>query len=267
MRVSLAQVAAVADAAACRELALAAVARAAGDGADLVVLPEYASFFDPRGVDVAAAEHVDGPFVTALRAEARRLGVAVVAGVTLESDEPGLASNGVVLVDATGDLQGVYRKVHLYDAYGERESDRFAPGPFDEPPTMRVGDATVGVITCYDLRFPESARRVVDAGADVLLCPAAWAAGPGKVEQWSVLAQARAIESTAFVVAVGMAGRGVCGSSAAIGPDGSVRARLGLEPGQVTVDLDHADVVRTRERNPSLANRRFAVVPRERADG
>ena len=122
-------------------------------------------------------------------------------------------------------------------------------------------------MTCYDLRFPESARRAVDAGADVLLCPAAWAAGPGKIEQWTVLAQARAIESTAFVVAVGMAGRGVCGSSTAVGPDGTVRARLGLEPGQVTVDLDHADVVRTRERNPSLANRRFAVGPRVGAGG
>ena len=267
MRVSLAQVAAVADADACRALARAAVERGADDGADLVVLPEYTSYFDPRGVDARAAEPVDGPFVTEMREAARRHGVAVAAGVTLEGDGRGRASNGVVLVDAHGELRGVYRKVHLYDAYGERESERFAPGPFDMPPTMTVGDGTVGVMTCYDLRFPESARRAVDAGADVLLCPAAWAAGPSKIEQWTVLAQARAIESTAFVVAVGMAGRGVCGSSTAVGPDGTVRARLGLEPGQVTVDLDHADVVRTRERNPSLANRRFAVVPREGAGG
>lgn len=271
MRVSLAQVAAVADADVCRKLARAAVERAADDGADLVVLPEYASFFDPHGVPPDAAERVDGPFVTELREAARRQEIAVVAGVTLEGDDEdasrggGRASNGLVLVDAHGDVSAVYRKVHLFDAFGVRESDRFLPGPLDGPPVMRVGDATVGVMTCYDLRFPESARRAVDAGADVVVCPAAWAAGPGKTQQWAILARARAIENTSFVVAVGMAGQGMSGNSLAVDPEGVIEACLGLDPGQVTLDLDHAHVVATRERNPSLAQRRFAVVPREQA--
>lgn len=262
MRVALGQVDADRDVARCRDLARAAVASAAADGADLLVLPEYASVFDPRGVGPADAEEVDGPYVTALRGAAREHGVAVVAGVTLPGGDGARAGNGVVLVTGDGDVALVYRKVHLYDAFGHRESDRFEPGPLDVPaPVVRVGALSVGLMTCYDLRFPESARRLVDAGADVLVCPAAWAAGPGKTEQWIVLARARAIESTAYVVAVGMAGRGVCGTSLAVAPDGTVLARLGREPEQAAVDLDPGLVGRVRERNPSLANRRLRVVP------
>ncbi|MBO9567828.1 MULTISPECIES: carbon-nitrogen hydrolase family protein [Cellulomonas] len=236
--------------------------------ADVAVLPEYASAYDPRGVGVDLAEPLDGPFVTMLRTEARRGGCAVLAGTTLPGGEPGpdgrpRAVNAVVGVDATGEVVGVYRKVHLYDAFGHRESERLAPGPVDAAPlVLDVAGLRLGVLTCYDLRFPESARRLVDAGADVLVVPAAWVAGDLKAMQWRTLAVARAIESTAAVVAVGQAGRGVVGRSLVVGPDGVVGLELDETPQVRTVDVDAAGIAAVRERVPSLAHRRYAVVPR-----
>jgi deaminated glutathione amidase len=263
VRVAVGQVAVPTDHAASREQAVDAIRSAAEQSADLLVLPEYASGFDPRGVGPAHAEPLDGPFVSAVRAAAAETGVAVVVGTTLPGARPERAVNAVVAVDGTGELGGVYRKVHLYDAFGQRESDRLEAGPADAPPlTLDVAGLRFGVMTCYDLRFPESARRLVDAGAQVLVVPAAWAIGPGKAEQWRALAVARAIENTSAVVAVGQVGRGVTGRSVVVGPDGATLLELGTEPALATVELDPAGVAAVRERNPSLENRRYVVVPR-----
>jgi predicted amidohydrolase len=262
VRVTVGQVEVSADHAANRDVVAGVVAEAARRGSHLVVLPEYASGYDPRGVGAEHAEPLDGPFVTRLRELAREHGVAVVAGTTL----PGAgerAVNAVVAVHADGGVAGVYRKVHLFDAFGTRESDRLEPGPADAPPlTFTLGDLTFGVMTCYDLRFPESARRLVDAGAEVLLVPAAWVAGPRKADHWRTLLQTRAIENTAVVIGVGMAGRGVTGRSLLVGPDGVVGLELG-ERGEVrTADLDPALLAAARKTNPSLVNRRYTVTPR-----
>jgi predicted amidohydrolase len=188
----------------------------------------------------------------------------VIAGTSLPSAEPDKAVNAVVAIDGGGVLMGVYRKVHLYDAFGSRESDVLEPGPADaEPLVITVAGLRFGVLTCYDLRFPESARRVVDAGADVLVVPAAWVEGPLKAMHWRALAVARAIEDTAAVVAVGMAGRGVTGRSLVVGPDGVVVLEMDDEPGLATADLDPALIARVRAANPSLENRRYRVVPAE----
>lgn len=266
VRVTVAQLQVGTDRAANLEVARDAVREAARVRADVVVLPEYASAFDPRGVGPDLAEPLDGPFVAALREEAARGGVAVLAGTTLpgeDGDGDRRAVNAVVGVRADGALAGVYRKVHLYDAFGQRESDRFVAGPADAPPlVLDVAGLRFGVMTCYDLRFPESARRLVDAGAQVLVVPAAWAPGPLKAMHWRTLAAARAIENTAAVVAVGQAGRGVVGRSLVVGPDGAVGLELDETPQVRTVDLDAAALAAVREHNPSLANRRYTVVPR-----
>ena len=261
VRVAIAQVEVAPDHAVNRDTASRAVREAALAGADLVVLPEYASGYEVRGVGVEHAEPLDGPFVTLLRTLAREHGVAVVAGVTLPGTTPDRAVNAVAAVQADGEVAGLYRKVHLYDAFGTRESDRLEPGPPDAPPlTFAVGGLWFGVRTCYDLRVPESARRVVDAGAQVLLYPAAWVAGPLKADHWRTLLRARAIENTACVVGVGMAGRTVTGRSLVVGPDGVVALELDERPQVATVDLDPAAVTAEREKNPSLANRRYRVV-------
>ncbi len=263
VRVAVAQLAVPADHAAARDATRAAIVAAAVGGADLVVLPEYASGFDPRGVGREHAEPLDGPFVTLVREVAADVGVSVLVGTTAPGVAADRASNVVVAVGPDGALRGAYRKVHLYDAYGRRESDRLEAGPADaEPLVLDVGGVRFGVLTCYDLRFPEIARRVVDAGAEVLVVPAAWAAGPGKADHWRALAVARAIENTSVVVAVGQAGPGVVGRSVVVGADGVVVLELDEDPTVATVDLDPEQVRRVRDRDPSLVNRRYRVVPR-----
>ncbi|KAE8763100.1 carbon-nitrogen hydrolase family protein [Georgenia thermotolerans] len=264
MQVAVAQMGATTDKAANLTAATDLIARAARAGARLVVLPEYAMAWDPRPTPealAAEAEGLDGPFVAALARAAHAHGVTVVAGMTeRHGDGPARPYNTVVAVNAGGELIGAYRKVHLYDAFGDRESDRLAPRP-PEALVLALGDLRVGVMTCYDLRFPEMARFLVDAGANVLALPATWIAGPGKLDHWRTLAKARAIENTVYVLAAGQTGRYRTGHSLVVGPSGEVLAEAGEEPGVAVAEVSGAQVQAVRERNPSLANRRFEVRP------
>lgn len=264
VRARLVAMRSTADAAANRAAAVDAVRAGAGVGARLVVLPEYAAAFDPRGVGADLAEPLDGPFVTALREATVSGGPTVLAGTVLPAgpDGDGRALNTVVAV-RDGAVVGSYTKVHLYDAFGQRESDRLVAGPADaEPLVVDVDGLAVGVMTCYDLRFPESARRLVDAGADVLAVPAAWAGSADnrelKVDHWRTLLRARAIENTVWVLGVPMRGRGVVGDLLAVDPAGHVAVGDG---DVLDADVDRAAVDEVRATNPSLANRRYRVMP------
>ena len=130
-----------------------------------------------------------------------------------------------------------YRKIHLYDSFGYKESDVLAAGPI-EPAAFDLDGTTVGVMTCYDLRFPELARRLVDAGAEVIVVPAAWVAGPRKVEHWTTLLRARAIENTVYVVGVGQPAPRYSGHSTVIGPLGDVLVEGGDDAEILTTGLD-----------------------------
>ncbi|WP_066586936.1 nitrilase-related carbon-nitrogen hydrolase [Cellulomonas timonensis] len=262
VRVTLGQLAVSEDHAANRLAVVDALRTAARAHADLLVLPEYASGFDPRGVGPEHAEGLDGPFVRTLREHAAKTGVAVVAGTMLPGATPARGVNAVVAVDGAGEVAGVYRKVHLYDAFGHRESDRLEAGSPDAAPLLLdLGGLRFGILTCYDLRVPESARRLVDAGARVLVVPAAWAAGELKAMHWRTLAVARAIENTAAVVAVGQAGRGGGGRSLLGAPGGVVGLERDDKPGIRTADIGGAALAAVRERTPSLRHRRYGVVP------
>jgi deaminated glutathione amidase len=223
------------------------------DDADLVVLPEaFARDFGEAGSGLAeVAESLDGPFVTEVARLAAERRTTVVAGMFERADGP--PYNTVVV---RGGAVADYRKIHLYDSFGYRESDVLAAGKLT-PVTFELAGFTVGVMTCYDLRFPELGRRLVDAGADVLVVPSAWVAGPRKVEHWTTLLRARAIENTVYVVGVGQPGPRYTGHSMVVDPLGDVVAFTGDGPDVVRAELDPAAVLRARETNPSLANRRL----------
>ncbi|MGW5142539.1 carbon-nitrogen hydrolase family protein [Nocardia beijingensis] len=240
--------------------------RAAGErGARVVVAPEYSMFAVTRLDErvVAVAEPLTGPFVTGLGAIARELGVFLVAG-TVEQIAPGgdRIRNTLVVLGPDGSLVTRYRKVHLYDAFGHLESDVVEPGVIEAPATFTVGDVTFGMQTCFDLRFPEGVRRVAAAGAQVLLLPAQWIPGPGKVDQWTTLVRARAIENTIYVAAADQAAPRGAGASMIVDPAGAVLTELGDEPGVLTAGIDLAYLGKVRTTNPSLALRRFAITER-----
>jgi predicted amidohydrolase len=235
---------------------------------DLVVLPEATQAELGTGDrDLAAvAEPLDGPFAALLADRARRWGSTVVAGM-FESRGDERPWNTLVAFGPDGSLVATYRKVHLYDAFGYAESERLSagkPSAVTLPVTPRVGGApfTVGLLTCYDLRFPEQARALVDAGAELLVVPAAWLRGPGKEEHWQVLLTARAIENTVYVAGVAQSGPRYCGRSIVLDPMGAVVAGLGEQEGWASADVLPARVQQVRRTNPSLLNRRWTVVPR-----
>jgi predicted amidohydrolase len=223
------------------------------EGADLVVLPEaFARDFGEPGSGLSAyAEALDGPFVTEVERVAKLRDTTVVAGMF---ESTGDAPYNTVVVRGRVDLD--YRKIHLYDSFGYRESDVLAAGPI-EPATFDLDGTTVGLMTCYDLRFPELARRLVDDGAEVIVVPAAWVAGPRKVDHWTTLLRARAIENTAYVVGVGQPTARYSGHSMVVGPLGDVLVEGGADPETLTVEIDPAAVVEARRTNPSLLNRRL----------
>lgn len=228
---------------------------------DLVVLPEATMReFGPPGDPLAPhAEPLDGPFVQTLAKLARSTETNVVAGV-FERGDGERVYNTLVVLDRRGELVETYRKVHLYDAFNYLESDRLIPGT-EEPPIVDdlLPGLHVGLITCYDLRFPEITRSLIDRGADVVVVPAAWVAGPLKENHWTTLVRARAIENTCYVVACDQCGRTCSGNSMVVDPQGVVVASLGEQEDVLTAELDTARIRAVRQTNPSLSNRRYPV--------
>lgn len=224
------------------------------EGVDLAVFPEaFARDFGEAGSDVAPyAEPLDGPFATEVARVADERGTTVLAGMFEVSDDATRPWNTLVLRGAT---RADYRKVHLYDSFGYCESDRLAAGAITAC-TAPLDGFTLGLQTCYDLRFPEQSRALVDAGADVLVVPAAWVAGERKVDHWRTLVRARAIENTAYVVAVGQPAPRYSGHSMVVDPLGDVVAEGGDGAEVLTAVLDPERVVEARRTNPSLLNRR-----------
>jgi predicted amidohydrolase len=222
---------------------------------DLVLFPEaFARDFGEAGSDVSAyAEPADGPFGAELARVAAARATTVVAGMFESGADPERPWNTLLV---RGAASTEYRKIHLYDSFGYRESDRLTAGPL-EPVVVEVGGFAVGLMTCYDLRFPELARALVDRGAELLVVPAAWVAGPRKVEHWRTLVRARAIENTVFVAAVGQPGPRYSGHSLVVDPLGDVLAEAGDGADLLTATLGRAALAAARRTNPSLANRRL----------
>ncbi|KQM24417.1 carbon-nitrogen hydrolase family protein [Frigoribacterium sp. CFBP 8759] len=234
-------------------------------GAQVAVFPEYSSYFSPDlgPAYLEAAESTDGPFVRHLTALADRLGVVVVAGLVAVSPDPARFENLLVAVAPGRGVVARYSKQHLYDAFGGQESRWIVPGPLAVAATFEVGGLVFGLQTCYDLRFPEVTRTLVDAGADVVLMPAEWVRGPLKQHHWTTLLTARALENTVYVAAADHAPPIGVGCSTIVDPTGVAVASVGDEVDVMAVAGVSADrIAAVRRLNPSLALRRYDVVPR-----
>ena len=265
MKIALAQLSAGPDKDANLSQMVDLIAGAAGAGAGIVLFPECSMARLPPELSLEpVAEPLEGPFVSGLAAAARRHGVTVVAGMfeTIPGDDH--VFNTAVVLDAEGARLGAYRKIHLFDAFGFRESDRVRPGD-GEARLFTTGGTAFGVEICYDVRFPELTRHLATRGAEVILLPAAWVHGPLKESHWEVLVRARAIENTVYVAAAGMAGRPHTGCSLLVDPMGVPVARAGEVEGLVVGEIDLDRVHAVRRANPSLENVRPDVYERWRA--
>jgi predicted amidohydrolase len=224
-------------------------------GADLVVLPELW----PVGafayeLFATEAEPLEGPTYEAMSKAASDAGVWLHAGSVVERATDGSLYNTSLVFSPAGELAGVYRKIHRF-GFDKGEAVMMAAG--DELATVRLPQTTLGLATCYDLRFPELFRGLVDAGAGLLVVAAGWP--ERRRAHWTLLAQARAVENQSYVLAVGCAGThaGVeqAGHSIVVDPWGEVLAEAGAAEEILTVELDPAKVAETREQFPALKDR------------
>ncbi|MFF0012730.1 carbon-nitrogen family hydrolase [Streptomyces sp. NPDC005374] len=224
-------------------------------GADLVVLPELwttgAFAFEEFGRE---AEPLEGSTYEAMSKAASDAGVWLHAGSIPERSPDGTLYNTSLFFSPSGELAATYRKIHRF---GFDKGEAVLMGRGEDLVTVRLPGTTVGVATCYDLRFPELFRGLVDAGAETLVIPAGWP--ERRRAHWTLLAQARAVENQAFVLACGTAGThaGVpqAGHSIVVDPWGEVLAEAGAGEEVLTVEIDLAKVAATREQFPALKDR------------
>ena len=237
---------------------------AAADGATLVVLPERLDIRGDAADYAAGAEPLDGRPVSWAREVARELGIDLVAGSVAERREGReRVANTSVHVGPDGEIEAVYRKIHMFDVevagVEYRESEHSEPA--DEIVVSQTAQGLgLGLTICYDLRFPELYRILALRGARVVAVPAAFTRVTGEAH-WEILLRARAIENQVFVIAPGQGrlpgpDRDSYGNSMIVDPWGDVLARAGGEGACfVAADLDLARQDEVREKLPSLANR------------
>ncbi|MFG2573481.1 carbon-nitrogen family hydrolase [Streptomyces sp. NPDC048481] len=241
-------------------------------GADLVVLPELwttGAFAYERFAD--EAETLDGPTAEAMAKAASEAGVWLHAGSIPErapsagsrAEDGDALYNTSLVFSPSGELAASYRKIHRF-GFDKGEAVLMAAG--EDLVTVPLPETTLGVATCYDLRFPELFRALVDAGAETLVVSAGWP--ERRRGHWTLLARARAVENQAFVLACGTAGThaGVpqAGHSIVVDPWGEVLAEAGAGEEVLTVDFDPARTAATREQFPALKDRVLGLRPPRR---
>ena len=238
-----------------RRLRAASMVREQAGSADLVVLPElwttgafaYESF-------ETEAEPLEGPTYEAMAKAASDAGVWLHAGSIPERAPDGSLYNTALVFSPDGQLAAAYRKIHRF-GFDKGEAVLMSAG--DELVTVRLPETVLGVTTCYDLRFPELYRGLVDRGAETLVVSAGWP--ERRRSHWTLLAQARAVENQAYVLACGTAGTHArvpqAGHSIVVDPWGEVIGEAGADEEVLTVEFDAAAVAGTRERFPALKDR------------
>lgn len=272
MKIAVAQICTGKDIDANLDLVAARVADAADAGAALVIFPEATMrAFGHNLTEIA--QPLDGPFASRVRDLAAEHHLTVVVGMFSPRQTPSdrdadEAKVRNTLLVAGPDADAHYDKIHLFDAFGFSESDTVEPGA--ERTRFSVGGESVGLATCYDVRFPQLFIDNARDGARIQVVCASWGSGEGKAEQWDLLVRARALDSTSFVVACGQASPQESGVDAAPGaptgighsqvvsPFGEVLAKAGGAPELLVVDVDPAEADRARQSIPVLRNAKLS---------
>jgi deaminated glutathione amidase len=242
------------------------ISRAADRKASLICFPEFQMAFSPlkqSPKDLAnnVAEYIDGGnFVSALCRSAKRNKIGVIATVYERNKNKNefKVYDTAVVINKKGQITSVYRKLHLYNALGFRESDKLIQGnAIEKPVSTSVGN--IGLMICYDIRFPEMSRILTVNGADILVVPSAWVYGIMKEDHWRTMIMARAIENGSYIIAPDQVGNIFSGRSMVADPFGTVLLDMGDKQGMDVVEIDKFRVRKVRESLPLLKNRRLDI--------
>ena len=258
-KVAVVQLRASTDKEANLEKIIAYIRDAAKRGASLCAFPEFMMFYTPSTQSPAElarlAEPVTGTFVQEIARAAKESSIEVVGTLYEKGESKKQVFDTAFLMDSSGRLVSKYRKVHLYDALGFRESKKLAAGSqIPGPQASRIGK--IGMMICYDLRFPEMSRKLAAAGTEVLVAPSAWVRGKMKEEHWIAINRTRAIENGCFVISPDQVGNIYCGRSLVIDPYGRILLDMKKRRGLAVVGIDGSQVGRVRRALPLLENRR-----------
>lgn len=250
-------------------LSLNYIKEAAKKKASLICFPEFQMAFSPNYQSAKQltklAESVNGGnFVFTLCSAAKRNKINVVATIYERNINNSNAKNNnrvfdtAVMITNKGIIRSVYRKIHLYDALGFKESVKMMAGNIIEKP-IKTAVGNVGLMICYDIRFPEMSRILTVEGANVLTVPSAWVHGIMKEEHWQTMLKARAIENGSYVIAPDQVGNIFSGRSMVVDPFGVTLIDMGNRDGMEVIEIDKSRIQKVRESLPLLNNRRTDV--------
>ncbi len=246
------------------------ISEAVSDGAEMLVLPENFGMIGVKQEDVIefGEKPGEGPLQEFLADQSKRHNIIIVGGtIPLKSDDDKRYRNTLPVYNGDGECIAQYDKIHLFDVSlpdaDESYKESAVSQPGDKIVVVEVGGIKLGLATCYDLRFPELFRLLVDKGAEVIVLPAAFTAATGKAH-WHVLLQARAIENQCFVIASAQGGyhvngRETYGHSLIVDPWGNVLDEVNSGSGYAIANLDLQQQHNIRERFPVLSHRKFFV--------
>jgi deaminated glutathione amidase len=242
------------------------IKEAARKKASLICFPEFQMAFSPtkqssRQLVNEVAEYVNGGNFISTLCKAAKLNKINIISTVYEKSRNKIDSrvyDTAVLINNEGIISSIYRKLHLYDALGFKESNKMIPGNVIEKP-MSTSVGNIGLMICYDIRFPEMSRILTVNGADILVAPSAWIHGIMKEEHWQTMVKARAIENGSYLIAPDQVGNIFSGRSMAIDPFGAVLLDMGDREGIEVIEIDKSRIKEVRESLPLLKNRRLDV--------
>ena len=243
---------------------LSYISKAASKNATLCAFPEFMMFYTNSSQTSKQlsdlSEMIKGNFVTTIAKAAKENKIQVIGSFYEKSRTKDRVYDTAFVIDKTGKVISTYRKIHLYDALGFRESDKMTPGSKIAKP-VKTAIGKVGLMICYDLRFPEMARSLAVAGSEVLVAPSAWVKGDMKEEHWLTINKTRAIENGCYVIAPDQVGNIYCGRSIVVGPFGKILLDMKKKQGIGYVNIELKKIKQVRKVLPLLKNRRTDVYP------
>ncbi len=238
------------------------ISQAAQKGSELCTFPEFMMCYTPSSQSSSelsqVAEKINGEFVSSIAEEAKKNSIQVVGTMYEKSPKPNRVYDTSFLIDKNGKVVSTYRKIHLYDALGFKESVKLYPGSsITKPIKTTVGK--LGMMICYDLRFPEMSRILASSGSEILVVPSAWVQGKMKEEHWITINKTRAIENGCYVVSPDQVGNVYCGRSLIVDPYGKILLDMKKREGIGIVNISLDEIKQIRRKLPLLQNRRTDI--------